>query len=863
VPSLPLYAPIQSRDGTLTKGAFLKNAFVEKVGEAVDTFRRPGLLLYGSTTAALGRGMVTLTDYAGVDRLFAGFGGNLYSSASLRAAAAAGWVISSGTSGRITSAAGNILYQPAFVPFRGYVFAIGSGASSLVAEGSKTRFMVAYSADKGRNWNVLLDVASAASGYPTATTSFHAAVVNSKIYIVSDGTGSAALRTFWSSPDGVVWTSLGDHGDTGDINKILAHSDGKLYLFYNQATPAFRTSADGISWASPTGSTAPSYHNGANKNNCGIISFNGSLYVIGGSQATNGVDNETWKSTDNGVTWAEVGANSFSSNDAYPTHCFMDGPVCYAHLNSKSGGAFNDIYYSTDFSTWTLFKSEATILGDSGASTRAYDIATIIDGTIIGSFSSSNEIYYYLDSTSSTGSLVSIASVIGQFFDFAQNYARTKIAFKSEGAAYSLDTTYNVVTQVSDADYPADSVRGIVYLNGVFYVMDPDGNVIGSDNEDFTAWTATNLIAAEFEPDGGVCLAKYGFYVVAFGQYSTEFFFDAGNATGSPLSPVQNGVLGVGCADGDTVAVTNDTVIFVAQAKSGGQAIEGTKFIAQLDGTSYKRLSSPDIDRILLADDFADVEAVVFAVAGHSYYCLNLGTSALSLVYDIAQQTWTVWDRRRTSFTQTMSNVVTTNGTATATITYTGSDGDVGVITAGTATHTSLNGTYNMIVPASGTLCWALSGTSYAGTATATITGTGYTATDFGIVGACVYANKQLAQDATNGKIYALDRATYQDDSIYMDWQARMVKLDMDNNKMKYAALADFVSDRATGNVLMRLSDDDSQSWTKYRPKSLAGAQTRFNRGGNFRRRVYDFRITDNIPVRAQRVEYSIDEGAE
>jgi hypothetical protein len=352
-------------------------------------------------------------------------------------------------------------------------------------------------------------------------------------------------------------------------------------------------------------------------------------------------------------------------------------------------------------------------------------------------------------------------------------------------------------------------------------------------------------------------------FVVAFGQYSTEYFYDAGNATGSPLSPVQNGVLSVGCADGDTVAVTSDTVLFVGQAKSAGQAVEGTKFVAQLEGTNYRRISSPDIDRILMADDFADVEAVVFAVAGHSYYAINLGTSALTLVYDLSQQVWTIWNRRRTSFTHTVSNVVTTGGTATATVTHSFADGDVGVVTGGTGTHTSLNGTFNMIRPAAGTLCWSLGGTGYAGTATATATATGWSESDWGIVSACRFGNAQLAQDATNGKIYTLSPTVYQDDSVYMDWQARLAKIDLGSNKAKFSAYADFVSDRASGNVLMRVSDDDSQTWTKYRPKSINLNRTRFNRGGSFTRRVYDFRITDNIPVRAQRVEYSMDEGAE
>jgi hypothetical protein len=307
----------------------------------------------------------------------------------------------------------------------------------------------------------------------------------------------------------------------------------------------------------------------------------------------------------------------------------------------------------------------------------------------------------------------------------------------------------------------------------------------------------------------------------------------------------------------------DDTVLFVGRAKGPSQSTTGSRFVAQLEGTNAKRISTPDIDRILLADDFADVEAVAFSVAGHSYYCLSLGTSALSLVFDLSQQVWTVWDRRRTSFTHTPSGIVTSAGTATYTGTTSFADGDVGVVTAFSGTHTALNGTYNMIVPASGTLCWYLGGTSYSGTSTGTGTATGWSANDFGIVSACGYQGSQLAQDATNGKIYTIDPDTYQDDSVYMDWQLRAGKMDLGSNKQKFAAYADFISDRASGNVLMRVSDDDSQSWSKYRPKSLSLNHTRFNRGGAFTRRVYDFRITDNIPVRAQRVEYQVDEGAE
>jgi hypothetical protein len=81
MPALPLYAPIESRDGSLTKGAFTKNAFVEKVGDAINSFRRPGLASFSTLgTSLAGQGITNYFTPEGNEYLFAGFGGSLYNS---------------------------------------------------------------------------------------------------------------------------------------------------------------------------------------------------------------------------------------------------------------------------------------------------------------------------------------------------------------------------------------------------------------------------------------------------------------------------------------------------------------------------------------------------------------------------------------------------------------------------------------------------------------------------------------------------------------------------------------------------------------------------------------------------------------
>jgi hypothetical protein len=299
------------------------------------------------------------------------------------------------------------------------------------------------------------------------------------------------------------------------------------------------------------------------------------------------------------------------------------------------------------------------------------------------------------------------------------------------------------------------------------------------------------------------------------------------------------------------VAIIDSKVLFVAQSKAAGQAVVKGKFVAILEGTAVQKVSTPDVDRILDLDDFDDVESTTFKLGGHSWYHLRLGTTGISLVYDLFDTQWYIWSTRRTSFTHTMSSVVTANGTATATVTHSYADGDVGIITAFTGTHTNLNGTFNVIVPSGTVLNW-LTPSGYSGTSTNTGTGTGYTETDFPVVAAATYLNKLLLQDKDNGNLYELNGTTYQDNSIYMDWQVRLGKIDGNTNENKFAAWADFVSDRVSGNVLLRMSNDDCQTFTKFRARSMSGDRTRWHRHGMFRRRVYEVRVTDNVAVRAQ-----------
>lgn len=191
-----------------------------------------------------------------------------------------------------------------------------------------------------------------------------------------------------------------------------------------------------------------------------------------------------------------------------------------------------------------------------------------------------------------------------------------------------------------DTDFPATTVKGIVYLNGASYVMNVSAEIWGSIiNEVATAdaWSALNFIAAQMEPDAGVALAKQLVYIISMNEWSTEVFFDAGNATGSPLGNVQGSKIGYGCANADSVQRMGDVLVWMSREK---EAFEQISLMEQLN---HQVISTPAIDRLLRGADTSEVYSLQIKLDGHYFYILTLPNSNLTLVYDLVQNWWYQW----------------------------------------------------------------------------------------------------------------------------------------------------------------------------------------------------------------------------
>lgn len=230
------------------------------------------------------------------------------------------------------------------------------------------------------------------------------------------------------------------------------------------------------------------------------------------------------------------------------------------------------------------------------------------------------------------------ASTISDFgiFRFEQTRGATpKLVYGNGVNAFFTDGTTQ--TQITDPDFPTSFCKGWAYLNGTLYVLRPDGGIQGSNPDNPALWDPLNLIFAQVEPDRGIALAKQLTYVVALKQWSTEIFFDNGNPTGSPLSPVQGGFIPYGCSDEDSVAMVDGTLLWVTQNRNVAPQV------IRMDDLKVKIISTPPIERLIRGLGVFVSAAFPLKVGGHRFYVLSFSSLSVSLVYDLDQELWHYW----------------------------------------------------------------------------------------------------------------------------------------------------------------------------------------------------------------------------
>lgn len=208
-------------------------------------------------------------------------------------------------------------------------------------------------------------------------------------------------------------------------------------------------------------------------------------------------------------------------------------------------------------------------------------------------------------------------------------------------------TDANVATQITDVDFPTRHLPSPIFMDGYIFLLGEDGHLYNSDLQDPTSWDALNFLTPEMYPDKAIYLSRQVNQIIAVGSSSVEFFYDAANATGSPLARTSQATLQTGSYYLNSVTSTDGLVMFVASSKSGGH------FVAAVESLKMKQVSDEPINRILqeyknTLGANTDFNAAFIRADGHFFYVLNIRNGSTdvvvrTLVYDITEKLWHEW----------------------------------------------------------------------------------------------------------------------------------------------------------------------------------------------------------------------------
>lgn len=222
--------------------------------------------------------------------------------------------------------------------------------------------------------------------------------------------------------------------------------------------------------------------------------------------------------------------------------------------------------------------------------------------------------------------------------EFLYDSGVVKLVFTDGSVLKTIDNAWSV--SASATGLPGAMYTDLVFLDGyIFALSGTTFDVYNSNLNDPLTWTAGDFISPEMVPDLATNIAKLNNYLVVFGASSIEYFWDAANATGSPLQRNDTPVKFNGFLSG--LAQHGNKICFI------GNNTEGEPSVFMLEDFKIKELGNESLRRQLAGEVqgtaliYSDWKGVIAAINGHVFYLVSTLTKTYAI--DLATGLCTRW----------------------------------------------------------------------------------------------------------------------------------------------------------------------------------------------------------------------------
>lgn len=288
-------------------------------------------------------------------------------------------------------------------------------------------------------------------------------------------------------------------------------------------------------------------------------------------------------------------------------------------VQAGATGTYGSIVWTTTSSS--AKKPALSFNKSGGTSTMIFDTSSAqIGGDVPGTFQC-----WYLSETS----ISNVGNLTGAFGD--STTGNIEHWFYPEGGAW---------TQVSSGNFPSSVAVTHAHMDGYMFVMNKStGEIQHSDLNTLATWSAASKIRMN-SGGTGIGLLRHKNFILGFSEYATEFFYNAGNAGGSVLGRVPNGVVRIGIVDNGAnpppIKSVDDSVYMI-----GSNAENGSRGVYRISANfQVEKISNAAIDRLVGA---AEIRYVLgsFPMNGKTHVAFgNPTNTTICACYCIEMKTW-------------------------------------------------------------------------------------------------------------------------------------------------------------------------------------------------------------------------------
>jgi hypothetical protein len=443
---------------------------------------------------------------------------------------------------------------------------------------------------------------------------------------------------------------------------------------------------------------------------------------------------------------------------------------------------------------------------------------------------------YTGDTTNTSAIVTNIASTSGMYSGQAISGAgipagtriltvdsSTQITLNANATATAAGVTLTKtpVAKILDADFvtTGSTVTAFVEMDGYQFYGNADGYIYNSDLNSVTAYTSTGKVAAQMSPDPPNAVARHKNLIIGWGHSSMEAFYNAGNASGSPLTRAAQFFSRTGALDQRSVATLADDIYFVSSAKYGEVSV------VRLRNLAPQQVSSPEVNKLLgtVIATGGYVYLSAFQLGGYPYVSTfaTIGTDDTDLL---------LMETGEELLLETNDSIVL--------------EADPNA-SAAFARMLVYNAAINLWSE------WDCDEATFVA----------------GIGSGGINQLIATSRVKTDGKVYtikpAADGASYTDDGSAYSTEIRTARIDHGTESRKFVKCVRLVADdQSSGTVTLEASDDDYDSWTTLGTFDLTKKDKRIYRCGSYRGgRAYRLTHSTAAPFRAEALEIEYDIG--